>query len=381
MYLNEEKKALFNTVKEFVKKEIKPFADEWEQNGFFPAHDLFKKMGKLDLLGITKSEDFGGMGLDYSYGLIFAEALGHADDCGVVTAIGVQTDMATPALERYGSEELKKEFLVPAIKGEKVTSVAISEVGGGSDVSSLKTNAIKRGKDYIINGQKMWITNATQADYFCTLVNTSDDKPHINKSLIIIPSNTKGVNIGDKIDKLGFRSSDTAPVYFDNVCVPQKYRIGIEGDGFKMQMEQFQEERLFLAASILVSMDNCIDYTIEYCSERKAFGKNIIDNQAIQFRLSELKTEVEALRSLIYRACENYIRGEDVTLLASMAKLKSGRLIREVADTCIQYYGGMGFTWENQAAKLYRDGRLHSIGGGTDEIMLRIISKYLKMVK
>ena len=381
MYLNEEKKALFNTVKEFAKKEIKPFAEEWEQNGFFPAHDLFKKMGDLDLLGITKSEEFGGMGLDYSYGLVFAEALGHADDCGVVTAIGVQTDMATPALERYGSDELKIEFLVPAIKGEKVASIAISETGGGSDVSALKTNAVKKGDDYIINGQKMWITNATQADYFCTLVNTSDDNPHINKSLVIIPSITKGVSIGDKIDKLGLRSSDTAPVYFDNVCVPQRYRIGIEGEGFKMQMEQFQEERLFISASILVSMDNCIDYTIEYCNERKAFGKRIIDNQAIQFRLSELKTEVEALRSLIYRACENYIRGEDVTVLASMAKLKSGRLIREVADTCVQYYGGMGFTWENQASKLYRDGRLHSIGGGTDEIMLRIISKYLKMVK
>ena len=165
MYLNEEKKALFNTVKEFAKKEIKPFAEEWEQSGFFPAHDLFKKMGDLDLLGITKSEEFGGMGLDYSYGLVFAEALGHADDCGVVTAIGVQTDMATPALERYGSDELKIEFLVPAIKGEKVASVAISETGGGSDVSALKTNAVKKGDDYIINGQKMWITNATQADY------------------------------------------------------------------------------------------------------------------------------------------------------------------------------------------------------------------------
>ena len=213
------------------------------------------------------------------------------------------------------------------------------------------------------------------------MVNTSDGAPHRNKSLIIVPSDSKGVSIGDKIDKIGLRTSDTAPVYFDNVCVPHRYRIGKEGEGFKMQMEQFQEERLFLAASILVSMDNCIDYTIDYCNERKAFGKKIIDNQVIQFRLSELKTEVELLRSLIYRACENFIQGEDVTLLASMAKLKSGRLIREVADTCVQYYGGMGFTWENQAAKLYRDGRLHSIGGGTDEIMLRIISKYLKMVK
>tara|TARA_Y100000782_G_C10176580_1_gene262152 strand:+ start:1655 stop:2893 length:1239 start_codon:yes stop_codon:yes gene_type:complete len=381
MHFNDEQKALYKTVKEFAENEIRPFADEWEKDGLFPAHELFKKMGDLDLLGITKAEEYGGMGLDYTYGMVFAEALGHADDSGVVTAIGVQTDMATPALHKHGTDELKKEFLVPAIKGDVVTSVAVSESGGGSDVSALKTSAKKQGDDYIINGQKMWITNATQADYFCTLVNTSDENPHVNKSLIIIPSDTKGVSIGDKIDKLGLRTSDTAPVYFDNVCVPQRFRIGNEGEGFKMQMEQFQEERLFIASSILVAMDNCIDKTIEYCAHRKAFGKRIIDNQAIQFRLSELKTEVEAVRSLVYRACQNYVRGEDITLLASMAKLKSGRLVREVADTCVQFYGGMGFTWENQASKLYRDGRLQSIGGGTDEIMLRIISKYLNMTE
>jgi len=376
MYLNEEQRALYKTVKEFAENEIRPFAEEWEKEGIFPAHELFKKMGNLDLLGITKDEKYGGMGLDYSYGIIFAEALGYAEDNGVVTAVGVQTDMATPALHKYGTEDLKEEFLIPAIKGDVVTSVAVSEPGSGSDVSSLKTNAKKQGDDYIVNGQKMWITNATQADYFCVLVNTSEDNPHRNKSLIIIPSDTKGVSIGDKIDKLGLRTSDTAPVYFDNVCIPQRFRIGKEGEGFKMQMEQFQEERLFLSASILVAMDICIDKTIEYCKDRKAFGKRVIDNQAIQFRLSELKTEVESVRSLVYRGCQNYVNGEDVTLLASMAKLKSCRLIREVADTCVQYYGGMGFTWENQAAKLYRDGRLYSIGGGTDEIMLRIISKY-----
>ena len=376
MYLNEEQRALYKTVKEFAENEIRPFAEEWEREGIYPAHELFKKMGNLDLLGITKDEKYGGMGLDYSYGIIFAEALGYAEDNGVVTGIGVQTDMATPALHKHGSEDLKEEFLIPAIKGDVVTSVAVSEPGSGSDVSSLKTNAKKQGDDYIVNGQKMWITNATQADYFCVLVNTSEDNPHRNKSLIIIPSDTKGVSIGDKIDKLGLRTSDTAPVYFDNVCIPQRFRIGKEGEGFKMQMEQFQEERLFLSASILVAMDICIDKTIEYCKDRKAFGKRVIDNQVIQFRLSELKTEVESVRSLVYRGCQNYVNGEDVTLLASMAKLKSCRLIREVADTCVQYYGGMGFTWENQASKLYRDGRLYSIGGGTDEIMLRIISKY-----
>ena len=381
MQFKEEHFVLYNTVKEFAMNEIKPFSDEWELSGKFPAHELFKKMGKLDLLGITKNTDFGGMGLDYSYGMIFAEALGYAENIGVVTSVGVQTDMATPALDKYGSDELKKEFLSPAISGDLVAAIAVSEAGGGSDVSALKTFGKKRGDDYIINGQKMWITNATQADFFCTLINTSDGTPHKNKSLVIIPAKTTGVNIGEKIDKLGLRSSDTAPVYFDNVRIPQRYRIGKENHGFSIQMQQFQEERIFMSASILVVLEQCIEKTIEYCNHRSAFGKAIIDNQVIQFRLAELKTEIEALRALIYRACENFLSGKDMTYLASMAKLKSGRLIREVSDTCLQYWGGMGFTWENPIAQIYRDGRLQSIGGGTDEIMLSIICKHMDIKK
>ena len=380
MDFTEEHRSLYNTVKDFTLNEIKPFADEWEKVGKFPAHELFKKMGDLDLLGITKSHKYGGMGLDYSYGMIFAEALGHANDSGVITSIGVQTDMATPALDRFGSDELKNEFLKPAISGDYVSAIAISEAGGGSDVAALKTYAKKNGDDYIINGQKMWITNATQADFFCTLVNTSDELPHKNKSLIIIPSKTKGVSIGEKIDKLGLRSSDTAPIYFDDVRIPQRYRVGNEGEGFQLQMQQFQEERIFISASVLVVLDNCINQTIEYCSNRNTFGKPIITNQAIQYRLAELQTEIEALRSLVYRACEKFIKGEDMTYLTSMAKLKSGRLTREIADTCLQYWGGMGFTWENPISKIYRDGRLGSIGGGADEIMLGIISKKMGMI-
>jgi len=380
MQFTEEHRTLYDTVKNFVLNEIKPFADEWEKAGKFPAHELFKKMGNLDLLGITKNHESGGMGLDYSYEMVFAEALGHANDSGVITSIGVQTDMATPALDRFGSDELKNEFLKPAIAGDYVSAIAVSEAGGGSDVAALKTYAKKNGNDYIINGQKMWITNATQADYFCTLVNTSDELPHKNKSLIIIPSKAKGVSVGEKINKLGLRSSDTAPIYFDNVCIPQRYRIGNEGEGFQLQMQQFQEERIFIAASVLVVLDNCINQTIQYCSDRNAFGKSIINNQAIQFRLAELQTEIEALRSLVYRACEKFIKDEDMTYLASMAKLKSGRLTREVADTCLQFWGGMGFTWENPISKVYRDGRLGSIGGGADEIMLGIICKKMGMI-
>jgi len=375
MKFSEEHKSLSETVKNFAQNEIAPFIEDWEKNGPFPAHQLFKKMGDLDLLGITKSAEAGGMNLDYSFGMVFAEALGYAADLGVITAIGVQTDMATPALDRYGSSELKKEFLKPSISGDFVSAVAVSETSGGSDVAALKTNAIKDGDDYIINGEKMWITNATQADYFCTLVNTSNKDPHNNKSLVIIPSNLKGVSIGDKIEKLGQLTSDTAPVYFDDVRIPQRYRIGPEGEGFKLQMQQFQEERIFMSVSCLVILDQCVSKTIEYCKERQAFGKPIIFNQSIHFRLAELQTEIEALRALIYRGCEELIDGNDVTYLASMAKLKSGRLIREVSDVCLQFWGGMGFTWENYVSKVYRDGRLNSIGGGTDEIMLKIICK------
>ena len=380
MLYNEEHLSLINTVQDFAVNEIHPFIQEWEETGMFPAHSIFKKLGAIDLLGITKSKTYGGMGLDYSYGLAFAEALGHAWDLGVITAIGVQTDMATPAIDRFGTDELKKEFLAPAIKGEYVAAVALSEVGAGSDLAAIKTYARKDGDDYIINGEKMWITNAVQANFFCTLVNTSNGNPHENKSLILVPASTPGLKVGAKIEKLGQTTSDTAPVYFEDVRVPKRYCIGEEGGGFRIQMQQLQEERLFLAVSVIIVLEKCIKNTIEYCKDRTAFGKSIIENQHIHFRLAELQTEVEALRGLSYQACELFIAGEDMTYLASMAKLKSGRLCREVSDVCLQFWGGMGYTWENPASKIYRDGRLTSIAGGTDEIMLHVICKKMGII-
>ena len=380
MLYNEEHLSLINTVQDFAVNEIHPFIQEWEETGMFPAHSIFKKLGAIDLLGITKSKTYGGMGLDYSYGLAFAEALGHAWDLGVITAIGVQTDMATPAIDRFGTDELKKEFLAPAIKGEYVAAVALSEVGAGSDLAAIKTYARKDGDDYIINGEKMWITNAVQANFFCTLVNTSNNNPHENKSLILVPASTPGLKVGKKIEKLGQITSDTAPVYFEDVRVPKRYCIGEEGGGFRIQMQQLQEERLFLAVSVIIVLEKCIKNTIEYCKDRTAFGKSIIENQHIHFRLAELQTEVEALRGLSYQACELFIAGEDMTYLASMAKLKSGRLCREVSDVCLQFWGGMGYTWENPASKIYRDGRLTSIAGGTDEIMLHVICKKMGII-
>src|SRR4051812_48293530 len=377
MRFTDEHNQLRRTVRDFVEKEINPYIDEWEKAGAFPAHQLFKKAGNLGLLGINKPEAYGGMGLDYSYQMCATEEMGNCRGGAIPMALGVQTDMATPALARWGTDELRKEFLAPAIAGEAVASIAVSEASGGSDVAAIKTIAKKDGSDYVINGSKMWITNAAQADWFCLLVNTGEGAVHANKTLVIVPAKTKGVTIGAKIDKLGMRASDTCPVFFEDVRVPQRNRIGEEGMGFMMQMVQFQEERLCGAIGTIRGMENLIEQTIAYCKERHTFGQPLIDNQVIHFRMAELRTEVELLRSLVYRAVEEYVAGSDVTMMASMAKLKAGRLGREVADSCLQYWGGMGFTWDNVAARAFRDTRLLSIGGGADEIMLGIICKLM----
>jgi citronellyl-CoA dehydrogenase len=377
MEFTQEHEGIRRNVKKFIEAEINPHVDEWEKDGIFPAHELFKKMGEQGYLGINKPTKFGGMGLDYSYQLAFIETLGHIRCGGVPMAIGVQTDMATPALSRFGSDELRQEFLAPSISGDFVACVGVSEVGAGSDVASIKTAARKDGDDYVINGGKMWITNGTQADWICLLANTSDGPVHKNKSLICVPMKTKGVNIARKLDKLGMRSSDTAQIFFEDVRVPQRFLIGKEGEGFTYQMMQFQEERLWAAAAKLIGMERWIDDTIAYTGQRKAFGQSILDNQVVHFRLAELRTEVEMLRALTYRAADLMLKGEDVTMLASMAKLKGGRLGRELTDACLQYYGGMGFMNETPISRAYRDTRLWSIGGGADEVMLSIICKHM----
>lgn len=242
-------------------------------------------------------------------------------------------------------------------------------------MAATKSRARLDGGDYVINGQKMRITNGMKADWCCVLVNTEEASAHRAKSLIMVPMNAPGVS-RQKIDKIGMNSSDTAHLFFEDVRVPRRNLVGEAGMGFQMQMMQFQEERLWAAANCLPSLDRMIDETIAYCRERAAFGKKLIENQAIHFRLAELRTEVELLRSLTWRAIEDYIGGADVTRLASMAKLKGGRLSREVSDACLQYWGGMGYTQDNIVSQFYRDGRLWSIGGGADEVMLNIICKY-----
>jgi citronellyl-CoA dehydrogenase len=377
MQLTHEHEEIRRTLKRFIDEEINPHVDEWEAAEAFPAHEVFKKLGDLGLLGLTKPTDYGGMALDYSYSVVMAEALGHCDCGGIPMAVGVQTDMATPALARFGSDELRREFLAPAISGDAVGCIGVSEPGAGSDVASIKTTAKKDGGDYVINGGKMWITNSLQADWMCVLANTSEGSAHKNKSLIMVPMNTPGVTRAKKIRKIGMMASDTGLIHFDGVRVPQRNRVGEEGMGFTYQMMQFQEERLWAAANAIQGLTNCIDETIEYTRERQIFGKSVLDNQVVHFRLAELKTEIESLRALVYMATEKYVAGGDVTEWASMAKLKSSRLLRAVPDGCMQYWGGMGYTWDNRVSRMYRDGRLASIAGGADEVMLGIISKYM----
>ena len=375
--LTPEHEALRATTRRFIAEQVNPYVDQWEADECFPAHQVFKGMGRLGLLGLDKPVEDGGSGLDYSYAAVFAEALADINCGGIPMATGVQTDMATPALARHGSAALRAEFLAPAIAGDLVACLGVSEVGSGSDVASIKTRARKDGDDYIINGGKMWTTSGTQADFCCVLANTSDGAAHRNKTLIIVPMRTPGVSVARKLKKVGMDSSDTAQLHFDDVRVPQRFRVGEEGMGFAYQMEQFQIERLWGALNCGAMAQRAIDHTITYTRERQAFGRSILDNQWVHYRLAELQTEVEALRSLSWRGVEMVVRGEDATRLATMAKLKAGRTIREVTDGCLQFWGGMGYVMDSPISRMWRDGRLTSIGGGADEVMLQILCKFM----
>jgi citronellyl-CoA dehydrogenase len=372
----EEHEEFRQMVRRFVQNEITPHVEEWEEQRQFPAHALFKKMGDLGLLGLSYPEEYGGGGVDYWYNVVLLEELGKVGCGGVPMGIAVHTDMATPALAESGSEALKQAYLVPAIAGDMVSAIAVSEPDAGSDVAAIRTRADADGEDYLINGAKMWITNGAQADFLTLLARTSDESGFKGMSLIVVPTKSPGFSVSRKLEKLGNHSSDTAILSFDNVRVPQANRIGLEGQGFILQMKQFQRERLAGVLMSVSGMDRIIRMTIDYCRQRKTFGKPIIENQYVYFRICELLTEVEALRQLAYYCVGAYVDGDDITKEISMAKLKAGRLVREVADTCLQFHGGMGYVEEYPLARYFRDSRLLSIGAGADEIMLGIIAKY-----
>jgi citronellyl-CoA dehydrogenase len=375
MRFTQEHEMFRQMVRRFVQEEINPHVDAWEAAGIFPAHDLFPKMGKLGMLGLTYPEEYGGQGLDFWYTTIFCEELGRCDAAGVPMGITVHTDMCTPALAKFGTHELKKQFLEPAISGEMVGCIGVTEPDAGSDVASIRTRARRDGDDWVINGRKLYITNGTQADWVCLLARTSDDPGYHGMSLIIVPTKTPGFSVGRKLKKMGNWSSDTAELILDNVRVPVANTIGQEGMGFILQMQQFEVERLVGSITTYSSLERIVRDAIAYTRERETFGQPILWNQAVHFRFGELLTEIAMLKAFCYQTIERMIEGEHITTDAAMAKLKAGRLSREVTDSCLQYYGGMGYMEETRISRAYRDARLLSIGAGADEIMLGIICK------
>ena len=379
----DEHQMFRKAVRAFVEKEINPHIDEWERAGIWPAKEILGKMAALGFLGLSYDEAYGGQNADIWFTVVLAEELGRCDAAGVPMGITVHTDMCTPALAKYGSHELKERFLAPALRGEMVGAIAVTEPGAGSDVAGIITRAESDGDDYVINGSKMYITNGTQADWVCLLARTSPGTGYKGMSLIMVPTDTPGFIVSKKLEKLGNLSSDTAVLSFEEMRVPKANRIGEEGMGFYMQMEQFQRERLIGSLSATAGMEKAVRGTIAYCRERKTFGTPLIHNQWVHFKLCELLTEIEALRQLNYYCASLLEQDEssmEVVKIASMCKLKAGRLAREVGDVCLQFYGGMGYMEETPISRYYRDARLLSIGGGADEIMLGIIAKLEDML-
>jgi citronellyl-CoA dehydrogenase len=373
LYFNKEAEMVRGAVRDFVKKEINPYIDGWEEKGITPLHDLFKKMGRLGFLGIRYDPKYGGQGMDFWAETAFIEELSMIDCGGVPMAITVQTNMATPAIDEFGSEYLKETYLQPAIAGEMVAAIAVTEPGAGSDVAALSTTAKRQGDYFIINGSKTYITNGTQADFLTLLARTSDDPGYNSFSLFVVPTNLPGFVVSKKLDKLGMRSSDTAELFFDNMKIPAENLIGVEGKGFIQQMMQFQHERFVVLPMAYIAAKKFIDKTVEYIKGRVVFGKPLIKKQVLRHRISEWLSEIEALKQLTYHIVRMKENGMDASKEISMGKLLAGNMLNKVADGCLQMHGGMGFMNEMWISRAYRDSRLLSIGGGASEVMSEVI--------
>jgi citronellyl-CoA dehydrogenase len=375
IYFTKEHEMVRKAIRDFVNKEINPYVDEWEEKGIAPLHEIFKKMGDLGFLGMRYDEKYGGEGLDYWYELVLLEEIGHIRCGGIPMAIAVQTNMATPAINEFGSEYLKEKYMKPAIKGDMVAAIAVTEPDAGSDVAALRTTATKSGDHYILNGSKTYITNGTQADFLTLLARTSDNPGYHSFSLFVVPTNLPGFQVSKKLDKLGMRSSDTAELYFDNMKIPAENLIGNEGEGFIQQMQQFQHERFACMPMTYIGAKDMIEETVKYLKGRIVFGKPLITKQVLRHRLVKWLTEIECLKQLAYHIVRMKMAGQDVTREISMGKLFSGNLLDEMAGGCLQMFGGMGFMNEMIISRYYRDSKLISIGGGASEVMSEILSK------
>ena len=375
-WFDENHKMFRKSVRDWATNELAPHVDEWERDRLFPRW-VFEQAGKLGFLGIRVPEEYSGSALDWWYTTCWAEEIIHGRNAGVSMALLVQSDMATPVIHEIGTDEHKREFLEPAVKGEKIAALGITEPGVGSDVANLSTTARRVGDEYVINGAKTFITNGTRADFITLAVRTGQEPGFGSISLMLFPTDVKGYQVAKKLEKVGNHSSDTAELYFEDCRIPARYLLGQENMGFYYIMRNFQGERLVGALSATSGAQRMLDGTIEYGKDRKAFGRPIIKFQANRHKVVDLATRLEAGRQLCYRAVDLANRGQEATREISMAKLYCGQTACDVADACLQLYGGWGYMAEYEISRFWRDTRLITIGGGTNEVMREILSKWM----
>jgi citronellyl-CoA dehydrogenase len=369
----EEHQAFRRTVRELCEKELAPHARAWDEAGAFPR-ELFRRFGELGLFGIRHPVEWGGSGLDYWYVVAYVEELARSRSAGLNMAMTVQGEMAIPVIADLGTDEQKREFLAPAIRGEKIAALAISEPDAGSDVAAIRTSARRDGEDLVVNGSKMWITNGARAD-FLTLAVRTGEAGYGGLSLLTFPTDTPGFGVSRKLEKIGNHASDTAVLYFEDCRVPRRFLLGEENEGFRYVMVNFQGERLVAALIAVSAMQVMLEDTIRYASERRVFGRPVASLQVWRHRLAEHLSALEAARWLTYRAADLFNRGEPAVKAISMAKLVACDLAQRVAYDCMQAHGGMGYMVETDVARAWRDVRVLTIAGGTSEIMKEIVAK------
>ena len=376
-YFTEEHELIRQTVQRFCREEIAPYAEAWDHAGIFPR-ELFKKAADLGLFGIRIDPECGGSGLDWWASTAYMEAMAYSESGSVNMALFVQSDITLPVLAELGTRDQKEEFLRPAIAGETIAALGISEPGGGSDVAALKTTARMDGSDLVISGQKLWITNGTRADFIILAVRTGGEG-HKGVSLVLFPTRTKGFSVGKKLSKVGNMASDTAELFFDECRIPARNILGEMNKGFYYIMHNFQGERLASAALALGSMEKAVRDAIHYGKERKAFGQPIGNYQVWRHRFAEHLTSIEGARWLVYRAVDLMNRRKKCVKEISMAKLLTSELSQKISYDCMQIFGGFGYTTEYPIGRTWRDMRLNTIGAGTSEIMKEIIAKEEKL--
>jgi alkylation response protein AidB-like acyl-CoA dehydrogenase len=370
---NEEHDRLRESIHAFVTKELAPHAEEWEKTTF--PDSVFPRMGELGFLGLSYPEEYGGQGGDYFASLVLGEEMTYSNSGGLAMGIAVHTDMATPPIHLFGTEEQKQEYLVPSIKGEKISSLGITEPDAGSDVAGIKTRAVRDGDEYVINGSKTYITNGHRSDFIVLVTKTDPDAGYDGFTLFLVDMDLPGVIREKKLEKLGMHASDTALLAFQDVRVPETAVLGQVGKGFYHIMWELQGERLIGAAGSVSGAQHCMERTLQYALERTAFGRQIGKFQVIRHKFAEMATKIEVARQMVYSTAWRFANGEYPVREISMAKLYASRIAVEVADECIQIHGGAGYMKEYAVERVWRDLRLNRIGAGTDEIMLDVIGR------